>query len=171
MFDIGYSELLIIAVVALIVIGPKDLPRVMRTVGQWVGRARGMARHFRSGIDTMIRESELEEMEKKWREENERIMRDHPIATSWDDPLALPPALPPATPAATPGEEPATGGDPNDADTGRTGPEGNDEAVMRPLDDVPPVPAADDATQLSFLPPDRGPDDAPDGGPDGRPLP
>ena len=41
MFDIGYSELLLIAVVALIVIGPKDLPRVMRTVGHWVGRARG----------------------------------------------------------------------------------------------------------------------------------
>jgi sec-independent protein translocase protein TatB len=78
MFDIGYSELLVIAVVALIVIGPKDLPRVMRTVGNWVGRARGMARHFRSGIDTMMRESELEEMEKKWRDENERIMREHP---------------------------------------------------------------------------------------------
>ena len=65
----------IIAVVALVVIGPKDLPRVMRTVGHWVGQARGMARHFRSGIDTMMREAELEDMEKKWREENERIMR------------------------------------------------------------------------------------------------
>src|SRR3712207_8449880 len=79
MFDIGYTELLVIAIVALVVIGPKDLPRVMRTVGHWVGRARGMARHFRSGIDTMIREAELEEMEKKWREENERIMREHPM--------------------------------------------------------------------------------------------
>jgi sec-independent protein translocase protein TatB len=90
MFDIGYSELLVIAVVALIVIGPKDLPRVMRTVGNWVGRARGMARHFRSGIDTMMRESELEEMEKKWRDENERIMREHPAAGSWDGPASLP---------------------------------------------------------------------------------
>jgi sec-independent protein translocase protein TatB len=98
MFDIGYSELLVIAVVALIVIGPKDLPNVMRTVGQWVGRARGMARHFRSGIDTMMREAELEEMEKKWREENERIMRDHPL-TDWESAAtALPP--PPETPAA-----------------------------------------------------------------------
>jgi sec-independent protein translocase protein TatB len=91
MFDIGYSELLIIAVVALIVIGPKDLPRVMRTIGHWVGRARGMARHFRSGIDTMMRESELEEMEKKWREENERIMREHPAAVGAWDSAALPP--------------------------------------------------------------------------------
>ncbi|HEX8572652.1 MAG TPA: Sec-independent protein translocase protein TatB [Allosphingosinicella sp.] len=121
MFDIGYSELLLIAVVALIVIGPKDLPKVMRTVGHWVGRARGMARHFRSGIDTMMRESELEEMEKKWREENERILRDHPFADPLADPLALgvpadltpPPGDEPAAdvpagpaPPAGPGEEP-----------------------------------------------------------------
>ncbi|HEX8468136.1 MAG TPA: Sec-independent protein translocase protein TatB [Allosphingosinicella sp.] len=89
MFDIGYTELLVIAIVALVVIGPKDLPRVMRIVGQWVGRARGMARHFRSGIDTMIRESELEEMEKKWREENARILAEHPFAEPLADPEAL----------------------------------------------------------------------------------
>lgn len=94
MFDIAPTELLIIALVTLVVIGPKDLPRVMRTVGNWVGKARGMARHFRSGIDTMIRESELEEMEKKWREENERIMREHPMPAH--------PALPPAEPGAAP---------------------------------------------------------------------
>lgn len=80
MFGIDSGELLIIAVVALVVIGPKDLPRVMRVVGQWVGRARGMARHFRSGIDTMIREAELEEMEKQWKANNERIMKDSPSA-------------------------------------------------------------------------------------------
>jgi sec-independent protein translocase protein TatB len=111
MFDIGYSELLLIAVVALIVIGPKDLPRVMRTVGHWVGRARGMARHFRSGVDTMMREAELEEMEKKWREENERILRDHPFAEPLTDPLALgAPAEPPSEPepdeASTPTDKP-----------------------------------------------------------------
>lgn len=99
MFDIGYSELLIIAIVALIVIGPKDLPRAMRTVGNLVGRARGMARHFRSGIDTMMREAEMEEMEQKWREDNARIMRDHP--PPGELPLPVPPpaeggSLPPA---------------------------------------------------------------------------
>ncbi len=78
MFGVDSTELLVVALVALVVIGPKDLPRVMRTVGYWVGRARGMARHFRSGIDTMIREAELEEMEKKWKAENERIMREFP---------------------------------------------------------------------------------------------
>ena len=80
MFGIDSGEILIIAVVALVVIGPKDLPRVMRTIGNFVGRARGMAKHFRSGLDTMMREAELEEMEKKWREDNERIMREHPLA-------------------------------------------------------------------------------------------
>src|SRR5919112_897475 len=89
MFDIGYTELLVIAIVALVVIGPKDLPRVMRTVGHWVGRARGMARHFRSGLDTMMREAELEEMEKKWREENARILAEHPFAEPLIDPEAL----------------------------------------------------------------------------------
>ena len=78
MFDIASTELLLIAVVALLVIGPKDLPNVMRTVGNWIGRARGMARHFRSGIDAMIRESELEDLERKWQADNERIMREHP---------------------------------------------------------------------------------------------
>ena len=116
MFDIGYSELLVIAVVALIVIGPKDLPRVMRTVGQWVGRARGMARHFRSGVDTMIREAELQEMEKKWRDENARIMGEHPaVAGDWTPGTSLPgpdtmsegsygDALPTGTDETAPGE-------------------------------------------------------------------
>jgi len=85
MFGIDSAELLIIAVVALVVIGPKDLPRVMRAVGQWVGRARGMARHFRSGLDTMMRESELEEMEKSWRANNDKIMRDHPADKDWGE--------------------------------------------------------------------------------------
>jgi sec-independent protein translocase protein TatB len=91
MFGVDSSELLIIAVVALVVIGPKDLPRVMRVVGQWVGRARGMARHFRSGIDEMIRQSELEELEKRWGEENERIMKAHPLTGDFDTVEALPP--------------------------------------------------------------------------------
>jgi sec-independent protein translocase protein TatB len=78
MFGVDTSELVILAVLALIFIGPKDLPQTLRTVGRWVGQVRGMARHFQSGIDAMIREAELEEMEKKWREENDRIMREYP---------------------------------------------------------------------------------------------
>ncbi len=78
MFDVAPTEFLLVAVIALLVIGPKDLPRVMRSVGQWVAKARGVARQFRSGFDEMIRESELAEMEKKWREENDRIMSEFP---------------------------------------------------------------------------------------------
>ncbi|SFO25301.1 Sec-independent protein translocase protein TatB [Sphingomonas sp. OK281] len=86
MFDIAPSEFLLVAFVALVVIGPKDLPKAMRVVGYWVGKARGVARQFRSGFDSMVREAELEEMEKRWASENERIMREHPHtdATSAD---------------------------------------------------------------------------------------
>ncbi len=105
MFDIAPTELLIVALVALVVIGPKDLPRVMRTVGHWVGKARGMARHFRSGIDTMIRESELEDMEKKWKEENERIMREFP-ANGEPKPLELSSGSDEAVAASAPAETP-----------------------------------------------------------------
>src|ERR671938_435195 len=88
MFGVDSTEFLIVAVLALIFIGPKDLPKVMRVVGYWVGRVRGMARHFTSGIENMMREAELEEMEKRWREENERIMRLHPSNADYPDPGA-----------------------------------------------------------------------------------
>ena len=91
MFGVDTSELLLIAVVALVFIGPKDLPRAMRTVGRWVGKVRGMARHFNSGVEAMVREAELEEMEKQWREENDRIMREFPSV----DHVMLPGGMPP----------------------------------------------------------------------------
>ena len=78
MFDIGSTELLLIVVVAVVVIGPKDLPRALYKVGQIMGKARGMARHFRTGLDAMVREVELEELEKKWADQNRRIMEEHP---------------------------------------------------------------------------------------------
>ncbi|WP_425228300.1 Sec-independent protein translocase protein TatB [Sphingomonas sp.] len=78
MFDIAPSEFLLVAIVALVVIGPKDLPKAMRVLGYWVGRARGVARQFRSGFDSMVREAELQEMEKKWASENARILAEHP---------------------------------------------------------------------------------------------
>src|SRR5689334_17883079 len=62
MFDIAWSELLVIIVVALIVVGPKDLPRLMRTAGQWAGRARAMADQFRRSFDDIARQSELDEL-------------------------------------------------------------------------------------------------------------
>src|SRR3954449_3115687 len=94
MFGVDCSELAVVAILALIFIGPKDLPKVMRTVGYWVGRMRGMARHFTAGIENIVREAELEELERKWREDNERIMRAHPPEANSPDPGA-PDAIPP----------------------------------------------------------------------------
>ena len=81
MFGIDSSELLVIVIIAVIVIGPKDLPRALYKVGQIVGKAQSMARHFRTGIDAMVREVELEELEKKWAAQNKRIMDEHPPET------------------------------------------------------------------------------------------
>ncbi|MEL1249484.1 Sec-independent protein translocase protein TatB [Aurantiacibacter gilvus] len=78
MFDIGATELLLIAVVAILVIGPKDMPLALRTAGRWIGKVRKVSSHFRSGLDAMVREAELEDMEKKWKAQNEKIMREHP---------------------------------------------------------------------------------------------
>ena len=63
--DIGWVELLLIAAVAIIVVGPKDLPRLMRIAGQWIGKARGLAREFQKSIDDMVRESELDDLRKE----------------------------------------------------------------------------------------------------------
>jgi sec-independent protein translocase protein TatB len=62
MFDIGWDELLLIALVALVVIGPKELPAVLRTLGQWVAKARTLAGEFRSHVDDMIREAGVDDM-------------------------------------------------------------------------------------------------------------
>ncbi|MEE4199849.1 Sec-independent protein translocase protein TatB [Erythrobacter sp.] len=75
MFDIGAAELLVIVIVAVLVIGPKDMPMAMRTAGRWIGQVRKVSAHFRTGIDAMVREAELEDMEKKWKAQNEAIMR------------------------------------------------------------------------------------------------
>lgn len=105
MFDIGATELLLIAIVALLVIGPRDLPRVMRTVGNWMGKARATTKHFRIGLDAMMRETELADEQKKWAAENDRIMREHPAPegdTVSAEPDPAEPPAPPAKPAVNP---------------------------------------------------------------------
>ena len=86
MFGVDGSELLIVAALALIFIGPKELPAVMMRLGRVIGKARGYARHFTSGVEQVIREAELEEMEKKWREENARILAAHPADAFYPEP-------------------------------------------------------------------------------------
>ena len=62
MFDIGWDEMALVAVVALIVIGPKDLPVVLRQIGRWTRKAREMAGEFQRGVDDMVRETELADL-------------------------------------------------------------------------------------------------------------
>jgi sec-independent protein translocase protein TatB len=100
MFDVASSEFLLVMLVALVVIGPKDLPRVLSAVGKWVGKARAVAAQFRSGFDEMVRESELADLEKKWKAENERIMQAHPPEPVFKAPVESEAAAPVPKPKA-----------------------------------------------------------------------
>src|SRR5580692_10178673 len=71
MFDIGWSEIVVIAVVALIAIGPKELPGVLRMVGQWMGKARKMAAEFQGQFQEAMREAEMADLKKSFDEVKE----------------------------------------------------------------------------------------------------
>ena len=66
MLDFGWSQMLLIAAVALVVLGPKELPKVIKTVTEWAGKARGLAREFRSSVDEMMRETELKNLKEEF---------------------------------------------------------------------------------------------------------
>ena len=65
MLDVGWSEMAIVAVVALFVIGPKELPRALRTVGRYAGKIKAVAREFQDSIDDAVREAELDDVKKQ----------------------------------------------------------------------------------------------------------
>ncbi len=71
LFDLGWSEILLIGIVALVFIGPKDLPKAMRLAGYWVRKARTLSREFQSSIDQMIREAELDDMRQQLKKASE----------------------------------------------------------------------------------------------------
>jgi sec-independent protein translocase protein TatB len=71
LFDLGMSELLLIGVVALVVIGPKDLPKALRVAGYWVRKARTLSREFHSSVEQMIREAELDEVRQELKKATE----------------------------------------------------------------------------------------------------
>jgi sec-independent protein translocase protein TatB len=106
MFEIGGTELLLIAVVALLVIGPKELPNALRTLGRYTGKARAMTRHLRSGFDEMMRQAELEEMEKQWAEHNRKIMAETPTVPDYQPPPVDPAAEAPAAEMPAPDPRP-----------------------------------------------------------------
>ncbi|MEP3245211.1 MAG: Sec-independent protein translocase protein TatB [Sneathiella sp.] len=64
MFDIGWSEMVFVAIIAVLVIGPKDLPRTIATIGKYIRKARGLARDFQSGIDDLAKDAELDDLKK-----------------------------------------------------------------------------------------------------------
>ena len=76
MLDFSISHILIVLIVALVVVGPKDLPRLMRTLGQWMAKARRMADEFRKSFDDMARQAELDEL----RKEIESLRAERPLA-------------------------------------------------------------------------------------------
>ena len=113
MFGIAPDEMLLVVIVAIIVIGPKDLPLALRTAGRWIGKIRRVSGHFRTGLETMIREAEMEEMERKWKEQNAAIMAANPAAdpavgqtvaaaTDQNDPPPLMTPLPAPVPVPAP---------------------------------------------------------------------
>ena len=71
LLDFGWSELMLIGVVALVVIGPKDLPKALRVAGFWVRKARTLSREFQSSVEQMIREAELDEMRQELKKATE----------------------------------------------------------------------------------------------------
>ena len=65
MLDVGWQELFVIAVITIIVVGPKEIPRVLRTVTLWIRKIKDMAREFQSSIDDIAREAELDDIKKQ----------------------------------------------------------------------------------------------------------
>ena len=86
MLDIGWMEMAIICVIALLILGPKELPRAIRTVTQVVSRARGLANEFRSGLDEIVQESDLRDLQK---EINENLDGNSILGNYEDDPAGI----------------------------------------------------------------------------------
>src|SRR5207237_7005876 len=121
MFDVSWGKLVIIGVVALIVIGPKELPAVLRTVGQWMGKIRRMASEFQGQFQEAMREAEMADLKKQFddttsavqstfdtteiKNELEKMIQE-PTATS--TPPASSPATPPSDPTAPAPQTPPT---------------------------------------------------------------
>src|SRR5215468_4505569 len=123
MFDIGWSELVVIAVVALIAIGPKELPGVLRMVGQWMGKARKMAAEFQGQFQEAMREAEMADLKKSFDEVKEAatgFASNNPLTSlqkdvsdalrvdALDKPAETPTTTAAIEPPATSSEAPAT---------------------------------------------------------------
>jgi sec-independent protein translocase protein TatB len=114
MFDIGWSELVVIGIVALIVIGPKELPGVLRAIGQWVGKIKGMASDFQGQFQEAMREAEVADLKKQFDDASSAATN---FTSGFDNPLesakkeiegTFKEAASPASETAPPATEPVT---------------------------------------------------------------
>ena len=148
MFDIGWSELLVIAAVALIVIGPKELPGVLRSVGHWMGKIRRMASDFQNQFNEAMREAEMSDLKKHADDLNQNVKS----LTSDIDPYGIARDV-----------EASMGGSPNGTTTPTTS-AARDSSAAAPTtgSDLPPpaqpapsdpTPAADNVTIVPDMPP------------------
>jgi len=161
MLDFSWSEILLIAVVTLMVVRPKDLPQALKYVAQFVRKARAMAREFQSGVEEMVREAELHEVKAEIESAVStdlaadlehsidpggsiaKSLEEEPDATASGSPPATPelPAPPPAESAvASEGEAPADAA-PTPA-AAAAAPEGADETAVTAPQPAAPLPAA-----------------------------
>ncbi|WP_372020796.1 Sec-independent protein translocase protein TatB [Tistrella mobilis] len=164
MFDIGWAELALVFVVALIVIGPKDLPVALRAAGVWMGRLRRMAREFQSSVDEVLRESELKELRDRAEKASRFDMGEatrraidpdgaleratSPVRLDDDAPAAKPAAADAATPAAAPAAAHPAPASPAPASSAPAPAAPTDATPAAPVGPKPAAPDAvsDDAT-------------------------
>jgi sec-independent protein translocase protein TatB len=145
MFDIAWSELALIGAVALIVIGPKDLPKVMRVMGQWTRKARLLANEFQNNFDEMVRTAELDEVRRQVQAVNPAAVKEH--VEKLIDPkgieaaLAIDPAAPAGPAAHTVAPEVAAEATP--AAVAVPTPAVDAAAAATPDSPVPPVPSVE----------------------------
>ena len=139
MLDFSWSELILIGIVALVAIGPKELPGVLRTVGQWMGKARKMAAEFQSQFQEALREAEMADLKKSFDEVREAASGFSggnlisSLQKDVSDSLRIDPVDKPAEPPATPSVEPPVTPTEPEAPTPQTFVEAEAHAATEPL--------------------------------------
>jgi sec-independent protein translocase protein TatB len=167
MFDISWGKLVIIGVVALLVIGPKELPTVLRTVGQWMGKIRRMAAEFQGQFQDAMREAEMADLKKqfdettsglqtaldptKYTSEVDKLIGD-PLAPTDSASATSTPATPPSDPAA-----PTAATAPVDPVALGTAPVAPAPDVSVPMPDLPPPPESKDFADATAAPASSAP--------------
>jgi sec-independent protein translocase protein TatB len=155
MFDISWGKLVLIGMVALVVIGPKELPAVLRTLGQWMTKMRRMAAEFQGQFNEAMREAEMADLKKQFDETTSSLKSTfdttdikNELEKMIAEPAASTPATPPSDWAAAvtaPPTDPANAGTPpSDPVALGTGPVAPAVDVSVPMPELPPPPTTED---------------------------